>query len=163
MQHSARGHQLAVLVFEVEGHRYGVPANEVHEIVRAVMPARLPRAPAVIVGVINVRGRAVPLVDLRARFGLSPRALTPDEVFVLVAAGARMLAFRADRALELARVPRDALAPIAESVPRASFVAGTVVLPSGVLLLCDVTQFLDEAELKTLDGALSAEPEPAAP
>ena len=154
MQGVMRADQLGVLVFEVDGHRYGVAAERVREIVRAVMPLRLPAAPRVIIGVINVRGRTVPLIDLRARFHLNSRPLGVDEVFVIVDTGARVFAFRADRALEVVTVPRSELADIAESVPRASYLAGTVPLPGGLLLLVDVALFLDEAERATLDAAL---------
>jgi len=150
---------VSVLVFEIAGHRYGIESARVQEIVRAVEPARLPRAPAVIAGVINVRGHVVPLVDLRARFGLAPAPLRPSEVFVLIPSGARLLAFRADRALALARVDRAGIAPMTTTVPRASYAAGTAVLPDGVLLLCDIELFLDEAERATLDGALRAHEE----
>ena len=134
----------------------------VREIVRAVWPARLPSAPAVIAGIINVRGTVVPLVDLRARFGFAPRELSPSEVFVLVPSGARLLAFRADRVLSIERVAKERIAPMASTVPRAAYAAGTAVLPDGVLLLCDIELFLDEAERATLAGALSAIEAPAA-
>lgn len=153
---------LSLLVFEIDGHRYGVETSRVREIVRAVWPARLPSAPAVIAGIINVRGAVVPLVDLRARFGFAPRPLSPSEVFVLVPSQARLLAFRADRVLAIERVARARIAPMTSTVPRAAYAAGTAVLPDGVLLLCDIELFLDEAERATLAGALSKvdEPEP---
>src|SRR4051794_6170529 len=52
--------QLVVLVFEIEGHRYAIDTDSVLEIVRAVQPTRLPRAPRVITGVINARGELLP-------------------------------------------------------------------------------------------------------
>jgi purine-binding chemotaxis protein CheW len=145
-----------VLVFEVAGHRYGVEAGLVHEIVRAVRPARLPAAPAVVLGVINVRGTPAPLIDLRARFGLPASPLAPSDVFVLMQLGPRLVAFRADRAHALVKVPRDDIAQLRDAVPRARFAESTVMLPDGVLLICDVARFLDDAEQRTLDGALSA-------
>jgi purine-binding chemotaxis protein CheW len=151
-----------VLVFEVEGESYGVDADRVQEIVRAVLPSRLPSAPSVIGGVFNVRGKVVALIDLRARFGLAPRPLSPDEVFILLRSGqadARALAFRADRARELMRIASDSVVPIAYTTARASYAAGTAVLPDGLLLLCDVERFLSEAEELTLSRALSAAPE----
>jgi purine-binding chemotaxis protein CheW len=130
----------------------------VQQIVRAVAPVRLPRAPDVIVGVINVRGRVVPLLDLRLRFGLPPRALCADEVFVIVETTTRVLALRGDRTTELVRVPLDRVTPMRDTSPRAQYAAGTAVLPDGLLVICDVDTFLDEAEQQCLGAALSALP-----
>lgn len=149
---------VTALVFEVEGHRYGVDTAFVQQIVRAVLPVRLPRAPDVIVGVINVRGSVVPLLDLRLRFALPARPLRADEVFVIVQAKTRLLALRGDRTTELLRVPVDRLTAITESSPRARFASGTAVLPDGLLVICDVDAFLDEAEQHSLVDALSTYP-----
>jgi purine-binding chemotaxis protein CheW len=114
------------------------------QIVRAVLPVRLPRAPDVIMGVIHVRGRVVPLLDLRLRFALPARPLRADDVFVIVEAKTRLLALRGDRTSELVRVPLDRLTAIAESSPRTRYAAGTAVLPDGLLVICDVDAFLDD-------------------
>lgn len=157
---------LTVLVFEVEGEIYGIAAERVREIVRAVLPTPLPSAPRVIAGVINYRGVPVPLIDVRARFGKPARMLSPDEAFVILlplTAGAHGLALRTDCVRELIRVPSESLVPMRETAPRALYVAGTAMLPSGLLLICDVAGFLDEAERMTLAGALSAMADEASP
>jgi purine-binding chemotaxis protein CheW len=149
--------QLVVLVFEIDGHRYAIDTDSVQEVVRAVAPTRLPSAPPVITGVINVRGEVMPLLDLRLRFGLARAPLRPHDVFLLVHTAARRLALRADRASELMRVSRANLVALRESVPRAEYAAGTVLLPDGLLLIVDLSTFLDDAELRTLDQALRAD------
>src|SRR5688500_14352483 len=74
---------LTVLVFEVDGHRYGLDASEVKEIVRAALPARLAQQPGVIEGILNVRGRIAAVLDLRARFGLRRRDIDVGDVLLL--------------------------------------------------------------------------------
>lgn len=155
--------QLVVLVFEVDSHRYALDTDCVLEIVRAVQPARLPKAPAVITGVINARGEVIPLLDLRLRFGLPAAPIRVHDVFVIVQTGLRRLAFRADRACALARVPLHDFAPLRHSVPSAQYAAGTACLPDGLLLICDVELFLDEAEQVTLAAALAEPSEGATP
>jgi purine-binding chemotaxis protein CheW len=149
---------LTALVFEVEGHRYGVDTAYVQQIVRAVLPVRLPRAPDVIIGVINVRGKVVPLLDLRQRFALPARPLRADEVFVIVEAKTRLLALRGDRTTELLRVAMTLGWPSAARRARARYASGTAVLPDGLLVICDVDAFLDEAEQHSLVDAMSAYP-----
>jgi purine-binding chemotaxis protein CheW len=155
MQHGAR----VVLVFEVDGHRYGVDSRAVQEIVRAVQPARLPEAPAVVAGVINARGALVPLIDLRTRFGLTRTPVRASDVFVIVKSATRTLALIADAVNELVRVPENSIVAVQESVPSASFLAGAALLPDGVLLLCDIELFLDQLERSLLDRALQSAPE----
>jgi purine-binding chemotaxis protein CheW len=145
--------QAVLLVFEIERHRYGIHAGSVHEIVRAVQPSRLPRAPLVVAGVINLRGEIVALIDLRLRFALPPRGLQADEVFLIVAARGRRWALRADAARELTRVPESSIVPAASALPGAELIGGTAVLDDGLLVICDLEAFLDDAELVALDDA----------
>ncbi|HEX5661572.1 MAG TPA: chemotaxis protein CheW [Polyangiales bacterium] len=144
--------QIVVLVFEIDGHRYGVDTDAVEEIVRAVLPTRLPKAPPVIMGLVNVRGEALPLVDLRLRFALPLRPLGVHEVFVIVSARGRRCALRADAARELVRVPRESVAP---APARSRYAAGTAALADGLLVICELDAFLEEAELLELDAALA--------
>ncbi|MDB4987566.1 MAG: Positive regulator of CheA protein [Myxococcaceae bacterium] len=154
--------QLVVLVFELDGHRYAIDTDSVLEIVRAVQPVRLAKAPAVIAGVINARGEVLALLDLRARFELPTTPVRVHDVFVIVQSQTRRLALRADRASELMRVPRASMSALGTTA-RADYLAGTVLLPDGLLLICDVELFLDEAERASLDRALVAHTESAAP
>jgi len=59
-----------VLTFALAGERCAIAAEDVREVLRAALPARLPKAPDVVAGVLNVRGELVPLLDIRGRFGL---------------------------------------------------------------------------------------------
>src|SRR5437764_218583 len=68
-----------ILVFEVDGRRYGLPASEVRELLRAVAIVPLPLAGPAVEGVVNLRGRVVPVFDLRVRLGLPARAVVPSD------------------------------------------------------------------------------------
>ena len=71
MSESVRGDEggsLAILAFELGSGLYALPMADVDELVRAVTVVPLPKAPAVVEGVVDVRGRVVPVFDLRARF-----------------------------------------------------------------------------------------------
>jgi purine-binding chemotaxis protein CheW len=138
----------------------------VQEIVRAVLPSRLPSGPRVITGIFNLRGQVVSLIDLRARFGLGAVAVSSDELFVVLRPGepaGRMLAFRADSVRELRTVDESQIVPFEGGAQRSSCAAGTALLSDGLLLLCDVERFLDEAEKLTLDAALREHAERALP
>lgn len=88
--------EIGLLAFELSGQRYGLPLAAVLEVVRAVAITPLPGVPPVVEGAINVRGRVVPVLDLRARFGLPPHPLDPDQHLVLARTGRRLVAVRTD-------------------------------------------------------------------
>jgi purine-binding chemotaxis protein CheW len=67
---------LEVVVFELAGQLFGLPAA-VHELIRAVAVVPLPRTPAVVKGVINLRGRIAPVLDLRVWFRLPAKEVEP--------------------------------------------------------------------------------------
>jgi purine-binding chemotaxis protein CheW len=90
-----------VLIFEVGGRRFGLPAAELREIVRVVALTSLPGVPASIEGVINVRGDLVPVIDLRRALGLPARGVALADHLVVLRLDSAPVALRVDRALEL--------------------------------------------------------------
>jgi purine-binding chemotaxis protein CheW len=147
---------LEVLVFELEGQRYGLPTADVRELVRAVTITPLPDAPAVIEGVVNVRGRVLPVLDVRARFRLPAKALDPADHFIVASAGARGVVLRVDRATHLTLVDEGSIQPPETLGASAAYVAGVAKLEDGLVLIHDVTTFLSAAEAAGLDEALRA-------
>ena len=145
-----------VLVFEVGGQRYGLPIVDVRELVRAVTITPLPNAPACIEGVVNVRGRVLPVLDVRARFRLPAKSLDPSDHFIVASAGPRGVILRVDRATHLALVDEAAIQPPQTLGPSATYVAGVAKLEDGLVLMHDLTTFLAAAEAASLDEALRA-------
>jgi purine-binding chemotaxis protein CheW len=144
-----------VLVFEVAGQRYALPTRDVRELVRAVAITPLPDAPAVIEGVVNVRGCVLPVLDVRARFGLPARALDLSDHFIVASAGERGVILRVDRATHLTFVD-EASVQAPESLGASSgYVAGVAKLDGGLVLIHDVTTFLSAAESSSLEEALA--------
>jgi len=143
-----------VLTFSLGAERFGLDALAVQEIVRAVAIAALPEAPPIVEGVINVRGRIMPVLDIRRRFGLPPVALHPDQHLIVARAGARPVALRVDRAVDLMEVdPRAIESPGA--APGAKYLAGIVRLPDGLLVIHDLENFLSPEEGRETDVALT--------
>lgn len=146
-----------VLIFALEGQRYGIATIDVREIVRAVTITRLPNAPAFIEGVVNVRGRILPVLDIRARFDLPPRPLDPADHFIVASAGLRGVILRVDRALHLALVDEGSVEAAPALAASATYVAGVAKLDDGLVLIHDLATFLSAAEAASLDEALRAQ------
>ena len=143
-----------VLVFEIAGRRYGLPACDVRELVRAMTIVPLPRAPAIVEGVINLRGRVVPVLDVRTRFRLPPKAVEPTDHLVVAEVGERLVALRADRATDLVRLDPEEVEDAKGVVPGAEYVAWVAKLPDDLVLIHDLRTFLSRAESAALEEAL---------
>jgi purine-binding chemotaxis protein CheW len=132
-----------ILVFELAGQRFGLPAAIVQELLRAVRITPVPRGSKLVEGIINLRGSVVPVFDLRRWFGLPAKALEPSDHLIVVRADQRLLATRVDRALELVRVGADQVEP----GPAGGEAAGGVAkLPGGMVLLSDLKACLERVD-----------------
>jgi purine-binding chemotaxis protein CheW len=150
-----------ILTFELGGQRCAILASEALEIQRAVAMARLPGCPAIVEGVIDLRGKLVPVLAVRSCFELpaSPVALSDQLVFARVrrrdAAGDRVVALRVDRALNLMAVPRAAIEDARGAVPGVDHLAGVAKLPDGLVLIHDLCSFLSLDDERELECALA--------
>jgi purine-binding chemotaxis protein CheW len=145
---------LEVLLFELSNERFGLPLDSVLEVVRAVALRSLPNAPPIVEGIIDVHGEIVPVLDIRARFGLPARPIALSDHFVLALAGARRIGLRVDRALGLGQLQSLSMER-AINLPRGiEHIAGVASLPDGIVLLHDLTAFLSVVETERLDSAL---------
>lgn len=143
------------------GERYALPLSRAREVLRYGPVTPVPGVPPSIRGVIHVRGRVVPVVDLAVRFGRPPREPTPWTCFVLVEVEVEgeptvlgMMVDAVDSVVELA--PGDVLPPPAfGTAVRTEFLLGMSRLGDGILLLLDVDRVLAHHELLEA-GALAA-------
>ncbi|CAM4449640.1 purine-binding chemotaxis protein CheW [Corallococcus exiguus] len=150
-----------VLLFTLERQRYGLPVEDVRELVRAARLTPLPQAPDVVEGLLNLRGELLPVLDLRRRFRHPARALSPMDHFIVASTGGRLVAMRVDRAEGLHAVTPGEWDPSPRELPGVGYVAGAAKLTDGLVLVHDLRSFLSEAEALQLDSALGALPEPA--
>lgn len=107
-----------IVVFDLDGSEYALPIESVREVLRMVAFAPVPESPDWLVGAVNLRGRALPLVDLRLRLGLPARPYGLSTPIVVVESGGRSAAVAVDRVLEALPVPADAFEPVEGMVGR---------------------------------------------
>jgi purine-binding chemotaxis protein CheW len=145
---------MQLVTFEVAGNRYALPAAGVRELLRAVLPSPLPKAVPFVEGVIDVRGTIVPVVEIRSRFGLPPKALAPSDHLILSDAGDRVVALRVDRVLDLVELDTADVTSVERQVPTARHIEGVARLPEGLAVIYDLSTFLSAAERDALDLAI---------
>lgn len=106
-----------------------------------MMPlTRVPQSPADVEGVINLRGKIIPVVDLRKRFGMPQSAQNENSRIVVIELDKRVLGFIVDRVHEVLRIDRSIVepAPQMSSSIDSSFILGVGKLSDRLLILLDL-------------------------
>ncbi len=137
-----------VVVLELAGEAYGVEIGRVQEIIRMQPITRVPNVPAFIEGVTNLRGRVIPVLDLRRRFGLAATPPTRQSRIVVAELGSHAVGLIVDGVSEVLRVPADAVEPPSALVTTAesTYLRGVAKLEDRLVLLLDLTRILTSGE-----------------
>ncbi|MGH7716399.1 MAG: chemotaxis protein CheW [Vulcanimicrobiaceae bacterium] len=96
-----------IVVFSLSGDEFGIDIAQVREIDRLVPITRVPRVPAHVEGIINLRGQLVPIVDLRTRLGMPHAAPTKTARIIVAEIGSRSIGMIVDEVREVVRIPVD--------------------------------------------------------
>jgi len=154
-----RSSLLSLVVFVTEGQRYALHLHAVERVLPMVEVSPLPKAPAIALGVINLHGTVIPVLDIRRRFGLPIRDYGLDTHLLVARTARRTLALPVD---EILGVKEIAIADVTlpETVlPGIGRVEGIVTLPDGLLVIHNLDTFLSLDEEQRLTGALEAKDE----
>ena len=147
-----------VVGFRIGNETYGVRIGSVREIVRVPEITIVPNAPESIEGVINLRGRIIPVMDLRKRFGNV--SVQPDKKnrILVVELESRLLGLIVSSASEVLKIPPSEIEPpgtvFAEG--ESSYVTGVGKLKGRLIILLDIARLLRRPEFKKFEEA--AEP-----
>lgn len=134
--------ELQLVVFELAGESYGLEISEVREIIAVPPITVIPRAPAFVEGVINLRGRVVPIVDLRGCFGLPKTERTRSTRVIVASVGEHTLGMVADAVSQVLTVDRaDIEAPNPTLVDtRTAYVKGIAKADGRMIVWADLAR-----------------------
>lgn len=142
-----------LLVFHLDDQRYGLLLGVVERAVRIVEITPLPKAPGIVLGVVNVQGRVVPVVNLRARFRLPERGIALSDQLVIARTKKRTIALAVDSVAGVFDFPEGEAVSAENIVPGTDYIAGVVKLADGLVLIQDLDRFLSLDEERTLSEA----------
>jgi len=133
-----------VVVLELAGEAYGVEIGRVQEIIRMQPITRIPNGPAFIEGVTNLRGRVIPVLDLRKRFRLAQSEPTRRSRIVVGELGSHTVGLMVDGVSEVLRVSDEAVEPPSTLVTTSdsAFLRGVAKLGERLILLLDLSRIL---------------------
>ena len=140
------GEMLQVVSFHVGEEEFGLDILRVQEIIRVQRLTRVPNSPEFVDGVINLRGKVIPVVDLRKRFGLEVTDQGNQTRIVVVEVKGTVLGFIVDSVSEVLRIPAETVEPPPRlgKVER-EYVMGVGKLDNRLLILLDVDRLLGES------------------
>jgi len=142
------------IIFRLGNQDYGIPIAAVSEIARPPEHiTRLPKSPALIDGVMNLRGSVVPIVDLRRRFDLNGTEQSGSRRILMLAIGGVIAGFLVDSVSKIMKISVDAICPAPELSPEQMRLISRLANledDGGLILLVDPTQLLDQIEADLL-------------
>ena len=148
------GSLLQLVTFSIDDEEFGVNILKVQEIIRIMEITRVPRSPEFVEGVINLRGRVIPIVDLRRRFGLAAIAHDKDTRIIVIELNSLVVGFIVDAVSEVLRIPADTVEPtppVAAGVD-SEYISGVGKLQDRLLILLDLDKLLTAEDLHRLNS-----------
>lgn len=148
------GEERQLVVFQLGAELYGVEISRVHEIIRLQSVTRVPRAPVFVEGVINLRGKVIPVVDLRRRFGLPTAEHTRASRIVVVELGDQVVGIVVDGVSEVLRVNTASVEPPSPVVAGidSEYLHGIAKLSDRLVILLDLDRILARDERRALEA-----------
>ena len=143
------------LTFLVENEEYGIAINYVTEIIGLQKITEIPDLPENIKGVINLRGKIIPVMDMRSRFHLPPRDYDSRTCVVVVNLNGNTVGLIVDRVSEVHHIPASQIEP----PPRAAkggcrYIQGVGKVGEQVTILLEVNALIDQDALEEI-GAVA--------
>lgn len=140
--------QLQLVTFEVANEEFAVDILAVQEINRMMELTRVPQSPPEVEGVINLRGKIIPVIDLRRKFAMQMSEKSEASRIIVVEVHKRVIGFIVDRVHEVLRISSDIVEPAPAMVCSidSEFIAGVGKLEDRLIILLDISKlFADQA------------------
>ena len=136
------------VTFRLEGEKYGINVMRVQEVLRMTEIAPVPGAPDYVMGIINLRGNVVTVIDTRKRFGL-PEGITDDATrIVIIEAENQVIGIMVDSVAEVVDLDESQIetAPNVGNDESSKYIQGVSSREAQLLILVDVDKLLSEEE-----------------
>nr|MBS0020862.1 chemotaxis protein CheW [Gammaproteobacteria bacterium] len=142
------------VTFSLDGETYGIDVLQVQEVLRLVEIAPVPGAPDYVLGIINLRGTIVTVLDTHRRFGLSTRPSDDATRIIIIEAKQQIVGILVDSVAEVLEIRQCAIepAPNVGGQEKARFIHGLYSGEDRLLILIDVNKLLSDSEWTELEA-----------
>ena len=152
---AATADSMQLVSFKLGDETYGIEITKIREIILMGQITQVPETPHYIKGLINLRSTVIPVIDLRARFGLPENELTDESRIMVLNVGSRTIGIVVDAVSEVLRVSQEQVSPAPPTVSSLGneYMTGLVRLEEQLLILLDVDRLFGEEEAAAIDDA----------
>ncbi|MCY1268450.1 Chemotaxis protein CheW [compost metagenome] len=142
------------VTFRLDNETYGINVMQVQEVLRYSEIAPVPGAPSYVLGIINLRGNVVTVIDTRQRFGLVPAAVTDNTRIVIIEADRQVVGILVDSVAEVIYLRQSEIetAPNVGNDESAKFIQGVCNKNGELLILVELEKMLSEEEWSELEA-----------
>ncbi len=149
---------MQLVSFNLGDETYGIEITKIREIILMGQITQVPETPHYIKGLINLRSTVIPVIDLRARFGLPEEQLTDESRIMVLNVGTRTIGIIVDAVSEVLRVTGDQISEAPPTIASLGneYMTGLVRLEEQLLILLDVDQLFGKEQLSEVDDATGA-------
>ncbi len=146
------------LTFQLMTEQYGVPIATVREINRVGEITPVPKTPDFVKGVMNLRGKIIPVINLRARFGMASIDYTRDTCIIVIDTDFGQVGMIVDAVREVADLHQNQIEPppVLGNEETMAFIRGMGKLEDRVIILVDVVSALSQEQMTQLHDVKSA-------
>lgn len=144
-----------LLVFALDDQRCALYLSVVDRVVRVVEITPLPNVPDIVLGVVNVQGGVIPVINVRKRFGLPPRDIALTDQLVITHTARRPVALVVDTVTDIVECTERERVVAKSILPELEYVQGVAKLKGGLILIYNLEQFLSLEEEESLDQAMA--------
>lgn len=141
-----------LVVFALNDQRYALPLSAVERCVRAVAVTALPQAPDIVLGIVNVQGWVIPVINLRRRFRLAEREIALSDQMLIARTAQRTVALVVDAVSGVLEYTEQEA--VQELLPEFRYLEGVVKLDDGLILIHNLDKFLSLEEEAALHLAM---------
>lgn len=143
------------LTLRLKSQFYGIPIGAVREINQMAEIAEVPRTPSFVIGVMNLRGKVIPVIDLRQKFGMEPTGHTKETCIVVIEAQVGQVGMVVDAVSEVVDFTAAQIepAPVLGNEKDLAFVTGMGKRDNQVIILVDVVNALSKEEFSRVAEA----------
>ncbi|ABE54637.1 CheW protein [Shewanella denitrificans OS217] len=136
------------VTFKLDNETYGINVMQVQEVLRYTEIAPVPGAPHYVLGIINLRGSVVTVIDTRSRFGLNSAEVDDSTRIVIIEAEKQVIGIMVDSVAEVVYLRRSEIdnAPNVGTEESAKFIQGVSNRDNELLILVDLDKLLSDEE-----------------
>ncbi len=138
---------MQLVTFRLDDETYGINVMHVQEVLRVSEIAPVPGSDSWVLGIINLRGNVVTVIDTRLRFGLPTTEMSDSSRIVIIDANAQAMGILVDSVAEVVELPESEveIAPVVNNDDSSRYILGVASRQEDLLIVVDVNKMLDDS------------------